>query len=450
MIGILNIFNGSFKSLIMPKIILILGQEFIMNFKRHISFLRAVFKHSVTAFGGPQVHISLMQRRFVDQRNDISSQELLEYNAFCQLLPGASSTQTIVLVAYKRGGIFLALLTLLVWILPASIIMASAAIAFSHFDIQKGLASLRYLQPMSIGFIASATLLLYRKAVDNTITRIIFIITSIIVVIGFKTPWTIPVVIIIAGIITNFSKKRIPSDGAAPKSIQWSGLIIFITLFLTAGILSEQSTRHNWKYQKVFNLFETNYRFGSFVFGGGDVLIPMMYEQYVTRPNTSRIIQNKRDVIKISSDAFLTGTGIVRAVPGPIFSISSYTGAMALKDKGGSWQILGAVVATVGVFLPSFFIVIFFFPIWQMLKKYAILYRSLEGINAAVVGIMLGASLYLIKDVSFNLVNTAPLVWALSALTFLASTYLIYYKKLATHWIVFLVILLGFMSNYIA
>lgn len=420
-----------------------------MNFKKHISFLRAVFKHSLTAFGGPQVHISLMQRRFVDQRKDITSQELLEYNALCQLLPGASSTQTIILVAYKRGGVFLALLTLIVWMLPASILMATAAIAFTHFDIQKGLSTLKYLQPMSIGFIASATLLLFKKAVDNTITKIIFILTSIIVVIGFKTPWTIPLVIIIAGIITNFSKKRIPNDGSAPKSIRWSGLIIFITLFITAGILSEQSTRHNWRFQKVFNLFETNYRFGSFVFGGGDVLIPMMYEQYVTRPNAPRIIQNKRDVIKISSDAFLTGTGIVRAVPGPIFSISSYTGAMALKDKGIAWQILGSVAATLGVFFPSFLIVIFFFPIWQMLKKYAILYRSLEGINAAVVGIMLGASLYLIKDVSANLINKAPLVWGLSALTFLASTYLTYFKKLATHWIVLLVIFVGIISTYI-
>jgi chromate transporter len=434
----------------MPKIILILAYEKPMNFIRNISFLRVVFKHSITAFGGPQVHVSLMQRRFVDQRNDISSQELLEYNAFCQLLPGASSTQTIVLVAYKRGGLWLALLTLLVWILPASILMTSAAIAFSHFDIQKGLASLRYLQPMSIGFIASATLLLYRKAVDNTITKIIFILASIVVVIGFKTPWTIPIVIILAGIATNFSKKRIPNDGAAPKSIKWGGLIIFLALFLTAGIFSEQSTRHNWKYQKVFNLFETNYRFGSFVFGGGDVLIPMMYEQYVTRPNTTRIIQNKRDVIKISSDAFLTGAGIVRAVPGPIFSISSYTGAMALKDKGIDWQIVGAIVATIGVFLPSFLIVVFFFPIWQMLKKYSIIYRSLEGINAAVVGIMLGASLYLIKDVSISLTRSVPFVWVISILTFLTSTYLIYYKKLATHWIVLLVILVGCLSTYIA
>ena len=423
-----------------------------MNIIRHISFLQAVFKHSITAFGGPQVHVSLMQHRFVEKRKDITNEELLEYNAFCQLLPGASSTQTVVLVAYKRGGIPLALLTLLVWMFPATCIMAFAAIAYTQFDMQQGLKALKYLQPMSIGFLASATLLLYKKAINSPITKIIFIAAAVVVILGFKTPWTIPIVIVLAGIATNFSKKRIPNDGAAPKTIKWSGLIIFICLFLTAGFLSEQSTRHNWKYQKVFNLFETNYRFGSFVFGGGDVLIPMMYEQYVTRPNSAAVIKHKRDVIKMSSDEFLTGSGIVRAVPGPIFSIASYTGAMALKDKGMSWQIVGAMVANLGVFLPSFLIVLFFFPIWQMLKRYAIFYRSLEGIHAAVVGIMLGALIYLSKDISQNLISVHSnyMVWTLSGITFIGSTYLIYKQKLATQWIVLLVIILGFASNYIA
>ena len=429
---------------------LILGRINKMRIIRHISFLRAVFKHSLTAFGGPQVHTSLMQYRFVEKRKDITNEELLEYNAFCQLLPGASSTQTIVLVAYKRGGVFLAFLTLLVWMLPATCIMMTAAIAYAHFDMQKGLKFLRYLQPMSIGFIVSATLLLYKKAINSRITQIIFLLASVIIIIGFKTPWTIPVVIILAGVATNFSKKRIPSDGAAPKTIKWSAIIIFAFLFLTAGFLSEESTRHNWKFQKAFNLFETNYRFGSFVFGGGDVLIPMMYEQYVTRPNSPRVLQNKRDVIKISSDAFLTGSGLVRAVPGPIFSISSYTGAMALKDKGVSWQMVGALIASVGVFLPSFLIVLFFFPIWQMLKRYAIFYRSLEGINAAVVGIMLGATIYLSKDISVNLMNASAIVWGLTLFTFLSSTYLIYKQKLATQWVVLLVILLGFIGNFFA
>lgn len=419
-----------------------------MKLIRHISFLQAVFKHSITAFGGPQVNIGLLQARFVAQRKDISHEELLEFNAFCQLLPGASSTQTIILVAYKRGGTSLAILTLLVWMFPACTIMTLAAIAYAHFNFQDEIASLRYLQPMSIGFIASATLLLYKKAIHHPITKIIFIMASGMVLVGFKSPWTIPIVIVLAGIATNFSKKRIPNDGLAPKKIKWSVLIIFLGLFMVAGFLSEQATRHGWKYQKAFNLFETNYRFGSFVFGGGDVLIPLMYEQYVARPNSPRVLQNKRDVLKVSSDAFLTGSGLVRAVPGPIFSVASYTGALALKEKGLSWQIMGAFIAGIGIFLPSFLIVLFFFPIWQMLKRYAIFYRSLEGIHAAVVGIMLGATIYLTKDMVINLAQFNPMVWILSALTFLSSSYFIYKQKIATQWVVLFAILLGVLSNY--
>jgi len=404
-------------------------------------------KHSLTAFGGPQVHLGLMQYRFVEQRKDVTTEELLEYNAFCQLLPGASSTQTIILVAHKRGGTPLAFITLLVWILPATILMALAAILYSYFDFMQQLKSLRLLQPMAIGFIASATIVLYKKSINSTITKVIFICSSLIILIIFKTPWAIPLVIIFAGLATNFSKKRIPNDGAAPKALKWGGLIIFILLFIIAGFLSEQATRHHWQNQKTLNLFENNYRFGSMVFGGGDVLMPMMYEQYVARPNSEHIKKSKREVLKISKEAFLTGSGMVRAMPGPVFSIASFTSALLLKDKGIAWQIAGAFIGSLGIFLPSFFIVLFFFPIWQNLKKYAIFYRSLEGIYAAVVGIMLGAMLYFIKDLfleidqftSFNLVSYL--------FVFVTSTYLIYTHKLASQWVVLLTIAVGFLTT---
>ncbi|NBU06075.1 MAG: chromate transporter, partial [Sphingobacteriia bacterium] len=262
---------------------------------------------------------------------------------------------------------------------------------------------------------------------------------------AFKSPWTIPVIILLAGMATNFSQKRIPTDGAAPKSIKWGGLFLFIFLFLAAGIVSEEATVKNWKQHKTINLFENNYRFGSFVFGGGDVLIPMMYEQYVARPNSVRIKKNKRDVLKISKEAFLTGAGIVRAMPGPVFSVASYTSAIALKDKGLSVQLTGAIIGSLGIFLPSFFIVLFFFPIWQNLKKYAIFYRSLEGIYAAVVGIMLGATLYFIKDISIEM-ETFSLFKILSYIfVLLTSTYLIYTQKVAAQWIVLSTIGLGFL-----
>ena len=414
-----------------------------MYLLRHIPFLKAVFQHSITAFGGPQVHLGLMQHRFVEKRKDLTAEELMEYNAFCQLLPGASSTQTVVLIAFKRGGFLLALFTLLIWILPATFLMTALAIIYLHFDVQPILKNLHLLQPMVIGFIASATYLLYKKAIRNTITIFIFILVAILTYIGFKTPWTIPVLIVLAGIITNFSNKRIPDQGAAPKKIKWIHLHLFLFFFIVAGFLSEQATRQNWENKKLFNLFETNYRFGSFVFGGGDVLIPMMYEQYVTRPNSARIKTTKRDVIKINSDAFLTGSGIVRAIPGPVFSISSFTGAIALKDKGITIQIAGAFVASVGVFLPSFLIVLFFFPIWQKLKTYALFFRSLEGIYAAVVGIMLGSTMYLLKDVFFDLEDLSVMRMVIYFGVFFTTAILLARYKLAPQWIVFGTLVLG-------
>jgi chromate transporter len=420
-----------------------------LKYLRHISFLKAVLQHSITAFGGPQVAVALMQYRFVEKRRDLTQEELLEYNAFCQLLPGASSTQTIVLVGFKRGGVVLALLTLLVWMLPAVLIMTALALLVSYFSWSGGIKSLSLLQPMSIGFILSAAILLFKKSVNNVITRWIFVLSAIITFIGFNTPWTIPLIIILAGVVTNFSDKRIPSDGTAPKSIQWRALIIFIGLFIAAGFLSEKATKQNWESRKLFNLFETNYRFGSMVFGGGDVLMPIMYEQYVTRPVSKHIQESKRDVIKIDRTSFLTGTGLVRAVPGPLFSIASYMGATALKDKPIEIQIYGAVVASVGIFLPSFLIVLFFFPIWQYLKKFAIFYRSLEGVYAAIVGIMIGASLFLIKDISIALQSNNSLSIILYIVVFVSSTYLLYKQKLAPQWIAFSCIVMGLLMSHL-
>jgi chromate transporter len=373
----------------------------------------------------------------------------MEYNAFCQLLPGASSTQTIILIAFKRGGMVLAFLTLLVWILPATFLMMLVAFAYNYFDMRAGLQSFILIQPMAIGFIVSATIILYKKAIKSFITKIIFILTAVFIFLAFKSPWAIPVVIFIAGIATNFSKKRIPNDGAAPKTINWGVLFIFIFLFLTAGIVSEEATRKNWEQHKVINLFENNYRFGSFVFGGGDVLIPMMYEQYVARPNSDRIKKNKRDVIKISKDAFLMGAGMVRAMPGPVFSVASFTSVMALKEKTMPIQILGALMGSLGIFLPSFLIVLFFFPIWQNLKKYAIFYRSLEGIYAAVVGIMLGATLHLMGGVSIKMEYYSSLTLVTYIIVFIASTYLIYTQKIAAQWVVLSTIALGFLLTFL-
>lgn len=373
---------------------------------RHIPFLKAVFLHSISAFGGPQAHLGMMHKTFVNQRHDITEQELLDFNALCQILPGASSTQTLMLIGYKRGGIPLAILTLLVWILPAGIFMGSLSFLIDYIsDKQSFIQVFRFVQPMSVGFLAFSAYRLGKKAVNNTITTVIATVAAILTFLLFKTAWVFPIIILIAGIVTNFSKKRIPEMDTSKKKIRWANILIFFSLFAIAGFLSEQARKNEWKERGEFNLFENFYRFGSLVFGGGDVLIPMMYQQYVIRPQTESIALNNPNVLKIERDDFLTGTGMVRAIPGPVFSIGAFMGGMALSPEGDAEQFTGCVIGLLAIFLPSALLVLFFFPVWHNFKKYAVIYRSLEGINASVVGIMIGSTLYVMKDISIDVVS---------------------------------------------
>lgn len=370
---------------------------------RHIPFLRTVFFYSLTAFGGPQGHYGMMLKTFVHKRRDITEQELLDFVSFCNMLPGASSTQTITLIGYKRGGISLALLTLLIWITPACIIMGAFSFLFDYLDdIGLNEQVFRFIKPMAVGFIAYSCYRMFHVAIHNTITQVILAIAAVTTYLAFKTPWVFPAVIVLAGLVTNFSDRRIPQHGNPPKQIKWGNMLIFVALFVVAGYLSETAAKKNWPQRKALNLFENMYRFGSLVFGGGDVLMPMMYEQYVTRPETKHIQQEKRDVLRLNKDEFLTGSGMVRAIPGPVFSIGAYTGGMVMRtDDQPGMQLLGCLLGSIGIFLPSALLVLFFFPVWDNLKRYAIIFRSLEGINAAVVGIMAGATFYLMKDILF-------------------------------------------------
>lgn len=411
---------------------------------RHMPFLRAVFWHSITAFGGPQGHMGMMLKTFVQQRRDVTEEELVEYNGFCQLLPGASSTQTLTLIGYKRGGIPLAILTLLIWILPACTLMGGISFLLDYFD-DMGLkvGVFKFVRPMAIGFIAYSTFRIFGVAINNTITTVIMVVATLATFLAFKTPWVFPVLIVAGGIATNFSDRRIPQQGIPPKKVKWGNLLIFFALFGMAGYLSETASRQNWPHRKPINLFENAYRFGSLVFGGGDVLIPLMYEQYVTRPETKRVQETKRDVLKMNREDFLTGSGMVRAIPGPVFSIGAFTGGMVLRDEGPAMQLLGCVVGAVAIFVPSALLVLFFFPVWQNLKKYAAIYRSLEGINAAVVGIMAGATCYLIKD-SFlsSLINMESIgYWDLTIV--ITTFFLLKSNKIPAPFIVLTCLLMG-------
>ena len=131
------------------------------------------------------------------------------------------------------------------------------------------------------------------------------------------------------------------------------------------------------------------------------MLIPMMYEQYVVRPTSERVRAQNQNVIRMEQEEFLTGAGVVRAIPGPVFSIASFIGGLSMRSSGYQMQLLGCIIGAIGIFLPSALLVLFFFPVWQNLQKYKGIYRSLKGINAAVVGIMTASTIYLTRDMLF-------------------------------------------------
>ena len=419
-----------------------------MILHRHIPFLKAVLFHSLGAFGGPQGHFGMMIKNFVHRRHDVTEQELLEYNAFCQMLPGASSTQTLTLIGYKRGGIPLAALTLLIWMTPACFLMGALSFLVEYIGDKQTVAGIfNFIQPMSVGFIAFSAFRMSKVAVTNPITTIITIVAALLSFLLFKTPWSFPGIIVAAGIATNFSSKRIPQKGIPPKKIKWANILIFFALFAVAGYISETARKDNWKNRAPYNLFENFYRFGSFVFGGGDVLIPMMYQQYVVRPSTERIEQKNPGALKIDKDDFLTGSGMVRAIPGPVFSIGAYMGGIAFKESQYQTQLLGCFIGSIAIFLPSFLLVLFFFPVWHNLKKYAVIYRSLEGINASVVGIMTGSTIFLMKDISVDITVGSLIPYA--NIMVIAGTFsLLAFTKIRPQFIPLFCLLLGVAVNY--
>lgn len=368
---------------------------------RHVPFLRAVFFYSFTAFGGPQGHMGMMVRTFVQKRKDITEDELLSYNAFCQMLPGPSSTQTVMLIAMKRGGIPLAIVTLLLWVFPAAVLMGAFSFVMYYFNarsLQKDVFT--YIQPMSVGFVCFAAAKMMTTATRHVATACIMV-GALIVTLFVRSPWVFPGILVIAGSISNFSNRRIPDAAEKPKPINWVNLWLFAAIFILAGIFSEmaRSRGDEWPHGRIFNVFENFYRFGSIVFGGGQALVPMMLFQFVNQP-----VKHAMPPL-ITSQDLMTGFGMVQAVPGPVFSIASFIGGMIMSGYGPWWQMLGCITATTALFLPSTLLLFFFFPIFHNLRNHVIIFRALEGINAAVVGIIWASGIVLFQALPFEWSN---------------------------------------------
>src|SRR3569833_4197801 len=171
--------------------------------KKQLIFLRDVTLYTFTAVGGPQAHIAILLREFVEKRRYITEQELMELNALAQILPGPSSTQTLVGIAWKVGGLRLAIITFLVWIIPSAAIMCMAASSYKMWLTHSQFTHvLRFVQPMAVGIVAYAAYTIAMKFLKTKVS-IVLAIGSLIATLILRNAYAFPILILLGGIISS-------------------------------------------------------------------------------------------------------------------------------------------------------------------------------------------------------------------------------------------------------
>jgi chromate transporter len=285
------------------------------------------------------------------------------------------------------GGRKLALLTMMVWALPVLFAMGFLSFGYqvlSSMNVSHSI--LRFIGPMAVGFIIIATVKIGRKVVTDLLS-LGLLITSAAVSFFFRSPWVFPLILAAGGLTSILVKREKGMWNPVQVRPPWGYLVLFTVLALggiIAATLSDFSLLEN---------FERFYRYGYLVFGGGQVLVPVMYSELV-------------DIRQfMTGGEFLTGYGLVQGLPGPMFSFAAYAGGMASRGEGVLIQALGAAVGGIGIFLPGLLLIYFVYPLWENLKQIRAIRLSLAGINAAAGGLIAVAAVILTLSNGISLEN---------------------------------------------
>jgi len=382
------------------------------------SFLKDAFICSLGAYGGPEAHIGVFMDQLVTKKKYLTEEELIELVALCSILPGPTSTQALVAVGHKMGGPVLAFLTMLVWSLPVLTLMTILSFVYQIFDtLNISTNGLRYVGPMAVGFIVVAAFKISRKVVTNWMTGILMIMAAFITYF-IHAPWIFPLLLVLGGLVSIIASGEKNLWNKVKITPPWPYLVAFIA-FAIGGVLLSLTFDN-----RLVTLFESFYRYGYLVFGGGQVVVPVMYSELV-------------DVrAYMSHQEFLTGYGLVQGLPGPMFSFSAYAGGMSYRDGGVLNQVIAAVIGGVGIFLPGLLLIYFVYPVWEKLKQIKAIKVSLKGINAVAGGLIAVAAVILMEKSGFSLDNLA-----VTGITIL----LLSFKKVPAPLIVILALGLGFI-----
>jgi chromate transporter len=289
------------------------------------------------------------------------------------------------------------------------------------FDIQQlnwSLEFTRFIQPMAVGFVSYAAYSISLKTV-NTKTGVFIMIGAAVTSYFIQTPFVYPVILLIAGAVAAFKFKAQPKEEKDKIKIQWSNFLLWIGVLVFAALLG-LATRSIPEVTRPIRLFENFYRNGSLVFGGGQVLAPMLYTEFVKKDSIEKSMRpvefSKKEYL--THDEFLTGYAVVQTLPGPVFAFSAFIGSLSMREYGTWGEIVGAFMSSAGIFLPGTFLIFFVIRFWDSLKKFRVVRASLEGITAANAGLAAAAAVILFQPLDNTLLNFSFTIGTFCLLSF--------------------------------
>jgi chromate transporter len=327
----------------------------------------------LTSFGGPIAHLGYFRDEYVVRRRWIDEARYADLVALAQFLPGPASSQVGMALGILRAGLLGGLVAWLGFTLPSAIILVAFAYGVQAIGVAEA-GWLHGLKVVAVAVVAQAVWGMGRSlAADRS--RASLAIAAALVVLASRTALTQVLVIGLAGVLgwlllaAPTSARPTIGRVAVSRSVAVGALILFGALLIGLPLARAAAPSH------ALAVFDSFYRAGSLVFGGGHVVLPLLQVEVVPRG-------------WVTNAEFIAGYGAAQAVPGPLFTFAAYLGAVMHAPPNG-W--LGGAWALVAVFLPSFLLIVGALPFWERLRARAAFQSALVGINAAVVGLLLAA-----------------------------------------------------------
>jgi chromate transporter len=348
-----------------------------------------------TSFGGPVAHLGYFHREYVERRHWLDDAHYADLVALCQFLPGPASSQIGFGIGFLHRGLAGGLAAWLGFTLPSAALMTAFAYGVTALGALGTAGWLAGLKAAAVAVVAQAVWSMAGSLCPDR-PRATLALAAAVVLLLVPAAWSQVGVIALGGALGWWLFRGATNDAGTSAPVTASrriGVLWLVAFFgLLAGLpLLAAVTHHPW-----LMIFDRFYRTGSLVFGGGHVILPLL-EHEVVAPGW------------LTHDQFLAGYGAAQALPGPLFTLCAYLGALAQVGPGG-W--LGSVWALTAIFTPSVMLVAGALPFWQTLRHRPGAQAARRGANAAVVGVLLSALYHPVWTAGVTGARSAALAFA--------------------------------------